>query len=82
MKVVQKPSGGRPQQQPGGGRPQQPAGEGGRNLPSLSDVKALRHAQKETNQRVEELKLKLFRMTDQHMDQAVNVIKRWLDKNQ
>lgn len=72
MKVVQKPSGARPQ----------PAGDGGKNLPSLADVKALRHAQKETNQRVEELKLRLFRMTDQHMDQAVNIIKRWLDKNQ
>ena len=72
MKVVQKPSGGRPQ----------PVGDGGKNLPSLADIKALRHAQKETNQRVEELKLRLFRMTDQHMDQAVNIIKRWLDKKQ
>lgn len=72
MKVVQKPSGGRPQ----------PVDDGGKNLPSLADIKALRHAQKETNQRVEELKLRLFRMTDQHMDQAVSIIKRWLDKKQ
>ena len=56
--------------------------DGGKNLPSLADIKALRYAQKETNQRVEELKLRLFRMTDQHMDQAVNIIKRWLDKKQ
>ena len=71
MKVVQKPS----------GRPQ-PVDDGGKDLPSLADIKALRHAQKETNQRVEELKLRLFRMTEQHMDQAVNIIKRWLDKKQ
>ena len=38
----------------------------------------VRLAQKETNQRVEELKLRLFRITEQHMDQAVRLIKRWL----
>ena len=53
-------------------------GEGGKNAPSLVELKAMRLAQKETNQRVEELKLRLFRITEQHMDQAVRLIKRWL----
>ena len=45
---------------------------------SLSQLKALRLAQKESNQRVEELKMRLFHITEQHMDQAVRLIKRWL----
>lgn len=56
-----------------------PAGEGSSSrVPSLAQLKALRHAQKETNRRVEELKLRLFRITEQHMDQAVRLIKRWM----
>ena len=45
---------------------------------TLSQLKALRLAQKESNQRVEELKMQLFHITEQHMDQAVRLIKRWL----
>ena len=45
---------------------------------TLSQLKALRLAQKESNQRVEELKMRLFHITEQHMDQAVRIIKRWL----
>ena len=48
------------------------------NNASLSQLKALRLAQKESNQRVEELKMRLFHITEQHMDQAVRLIKRWL----
>ncbi|MFR8275332.1 MAG: flagellar M-ring protein FliF [Desulfovibrio fairfieldensis] len=56
-----------------------PSGGGGTSrLPSLAELKALRHAQKETNQRVE-LKLRLFHFTEQHMDQAVRLIRRWLE---
>lgn len=63
-------------------KPKQPntqsaAGEG--HAPSLAELRAYRHAQKETNRRVEELRLRLFRMTEQHMDQAIRIIKRWLD---
>ena len=63
-------------------KPKQPnvrsaAGEG--QTPSLADLRAYRHAQKETNRRVEELRLRLFRMTEQHMDQAIRIIKRWLE---
>lgn len=54
-------------------------GGGGGTPPSLAELKAIRLAQKATNRRVEELKLKLFRMTEQHMDQAVSLIRRWLD---
>lgn len=49
-------------------------------MPSLADLKALRLAQRETNRRVEELKLKLFHTTEQHMDQAVRLIRRWMSK--
>lgn len=52
--------------------------ESGPSSSSLAQLKTLRRAQKETNQRVEELKLRLFRITEQHMDQAVRLIKRWL----
>ena len=45
---------------------------------SLSQLKAIRLAQKESNQRVEQLKMRLFHITEQHMDQAVRLIKRWL----
>ena len=51
---------------------------GGGRVPSLADLKALRLAQRETNQRVEELKLKLFHITEQHMDHAVRLIRRWM----
>lgn len=52
---------------------------GGGTPPSLSELRALRLAQRATNQRVEELKLKLFRLTEQHMDKAVRLVRRWLD---
>lgn len=55
------------------------SGAQGGNPPSLADLRAIRLAQKATNQRVEELKLRVFRMTDQHMDQAVCLIRRWLN---
>ena len=45
---------------------------------TLSQLKALRLAQRESNQRVEELKMRLFHITEQHMEQAVRLIKRWL----
>ncbi len=52
---------------------------GGGALPaSLAELRAVRVAQRATNERVEELKLRLFRMTEQHMDQAVSLIRRWL----
>ncbi|MBQ3059963.1 MAG: flagellar M-ring protein FliF [Desulfovibrio sp.] len=54
-----------------------PGGKAG-SVPSLADLKALRLAQRETNQRVEELKLKLFHATEQHMDQAVRLIRRMM----
>ncbi len=50
------------------------------NAPSLAELKEIRLARKATAQRVEDLKLRLFRMTEQHMDQAVSLIRRWLKK--
>lgn len=60
---------------------QEPKALGGSSSlpPSLAELRALRKAQKATNQRVEELKMKLFRMTEQHMDQALSLIRGWMD---
>ena len=67
------------QLKPSPSRPSLPIGdESGLASSSLAQLKTLRRAQRETNQRVEELKLRLFRITEQHMDQAVRLIKRWL----
>lgn len=52
------------------------------NPPSLEELKAIRKAQRATNQRVEDLKMRLFRITEQHMDQAVSLIRRWMDKKE
>ena len=48
-------------------------------VPTLAELKALRAAQRETSQRVEELKLRLFQITERHMDQAVSIIKTWVN---
>lgn len=62
------------------GRKPKALGSGGSSTPpDLSELRALRLAQRATNQRVEELKLRLFRLTEQHMDQAVSLIRRWMD---
>lgn len=60
-------------------QPNSPSAAGEGQIPSLAELRAYRHAQKETNRRVEELRLRLFRMTEQHMDQAIRIIKRWMD---
>ena len=49
--------------------------------PALADLRAIRLSQRATNQRVE-LKLWVFRLTEQHMDQAVSLIRRWLKDEQ
>ena len=50
----------------------------GAQPPSLEDLRALRRARKETNQRVDALKLRLLHLTEHHMDHAVRLIRRWL----
>ncbi|MDE5832690.1 MAG: flagellar M-ring protein FliF [Desulfovibrio sp.] len=56
-----------------------PKNKGIDNLPaSLEELKALRLAQRATNRRVEELKEKLFRITEQHMEQTVSIIRNWM----
>lgn len=52
---------------------------GGSPPPDLAELRAIRLAQRATNRRVEELKLRLFRLTEQHMDQAVSLLRRWMD---
>ncbi len=55
-------------------------GRGG-TPPNLEELRAIRLAQRETNRRVEELKMDLFRITEQHMDQAVSLLRRWMGNN-
>lgn len=50
----------------------------GGNLPDLAKVRAMRLAQRETNHRIEELKLKLLHLTEQHMDKAVNLVREMI----
>ena len=45
---------------------------------TLAELKAIRLAQRATNKRVEELKDKLLRITEQHMDQTVSIIRKWM----
>ena len=56
--------------------------QGGGKTPSLAELKALRLAQKATNQRVEELKLRLLQISEKHMDQVVMVIRQLLAKEE
>jgi hypothetical protein len=44
----------------------------------LAELKAQRQARKEAAQRVEELRAKLLHITEQHMDQAVRILRDWL----
>ncbi|SDF28387.1 flagellar M-ring protein FliF [Desulfovibrio legallii] len=65
-------------QQPKQQKPARLPSGGGGSVPSLTQLRALRLAQKESNQRIEELKMRLFRITEQHMDQAVRLVRRWM----
>ena len=46
--------------------------------PTLEELRARRLERREVNKRVDELKTKLFRMTEGHMEQTVRVIRGWL----
>ncbi|MBQ7457034.1 MAG: hypothetical protein IJS54_05485 [Desulfovibrio sp.] len=46
---------------------------------SLDELRAQHRERVETNRRVEELKLSLLRITEHNMDQAVRLIRRWLN---
>lgn len=56
------------------------SGKEGANAPALPELKAVRLSRRAASQRVEELKHRLFSITEQHMDQAVSLIRRWLKK--
>jgi len=47
------------------------------NVPSLTELKALQKTKRECGKRIEELKYKLFQLTDKHMDQAIVILKKW-----
>ncbi len=59
-------------------KPKPSVGQAENDAPSLEELRAQRRERVETNRRVEDLKLRLLRMTEQHMDQAVRLIRRWL----
>ena len=44
----------------------------------IEELRAQRKARRETNRRVDELKLNLLRITEHHMDHVVRLIRRWL----
>ncbi|MBQ9405994.1 MAG: flagellar M-ring protein FliF [Desulfovibrio sp.] len=48
------------------------------NAQKLAEIRAQRRAQRETNHRIEDLKVQLIQFTEKHMEQAVRLIKRWL----
>ena len=52
--------------------------QGDNDAPELAELKARRRMQKEYSQRIETLKMRIFRITEQHMEQAVRLIHRWL----
>ena len=64
--------------------PKQPALSAGKKAgkdlspQEIAQLKALRKAQRDASQRVEALKLKLFQITEHHMDQAISLIRRWI----
>ena len=50
----------------------------GTDAMALAELKALRKAQRESARRVEELKLRLLQLSENHWDQTVNILKRWI----
>ena len=51
------------------------------NAPSLAELRAMRKAQHDSARRVEELKLRLLQLSEQHWDQTVHIIKQWTKMN-
>lgn len=48
------------------------------DAPRLAELKALRKAQRDSTQRIEETKLRLFQMSERHMDQIISILKQWV----
>ncbi len=48
---------------------------------AISRLKAMRKAQKESSRRTEELRLRLLQLTDRHWEQAVSILKGWMNKD-
>jgi flagellar biosynthesis/type III secretory pathway M-ring protein FliF/YscJ len=49
---------------------------------SLAELKARRSAQKEYARRIETLKMRIFRVTEQHTERVVRLVRRWLSDNE
>lgn len=49
-----------------------------RIAPTLEELRIRRQERREVNKRVDELKLKLFRLTEGHMEQTIRVLRTWL----
>ncbi|MDR1659492.1 MAG: flagellar M-ring protein FliF [Desulfovibrio sp.] len=48
---------------------------------SLAELKVRRRAQKEYTRQIETLKMRILRITEQHTEQAVRLIQRWLSED-
>ncbi len=60
----------------------QPAVGGGQtpSAMTLAELKALRDQQREMSRRIEELKLRLFQMSERNIEKTVWLIKTWVKK--
>ncbi len=48
---------------------------------AIARLKALRKEQKESSRRAEELRLRLLQLTDRHWEQALSILKGWMNKD-
>lgn len=48
------------------------------DTPQLAELKAMRKAQRQSTQRIEEIKSRLFQVSERHMDQVINIMKQWV----
>lgn len=48
------------------------------DAPAIAELRMLHKKKRETTRRLEELKIKIFHVTERHMDQAVSILKGWL----
>lgn len=45
---------------------------------AMAELRAAHEKQRRLARQVEELKRNLFNITERHMDQAINILRRWL----
>ncbi|MBQ7738085.1 MAG: hypothetical protein IJT59_00300 [Desulfovibrionaceae bacterium] len=48
--------------------------------PSLDELRAMRRARRETNKRIEELKISLLRMCERDIEPAIRILRGWAEE--